>query len=87
MCIRDSPYTPWRNDSNPGNDQWVLDYQEDKYYNPAIPQVRERIIDGVEEIVSRYAVDAIHFDDYFYPTSDASYDQGSYDAYVAQLGE
>ena len=65
----------------------MLDYQEDKYYNPAIPQVRERIIDGVEEIVSRYAVDAIHFDDYFYPTSDASYDQGSYDAYVAQLGE
>ena len=34
-----------------------------------------------------YAVDGIHFDDYFYPTSDASYDQGSYDAYVAQLGE
>lgn len=84
---QDNPYTLWRNDSDPGNDQWVLDYQEDKYYNPAIPQVRERIIDGVEEIVSRYAVDAIHFDDYFYPTSDASYDQGSYDAYVAQLGE
>ncbi len=84
---QDNPYTLWRNDEDPNNDQWVLDYQEDKYYNPAIPQVRERIIDGVEEIVSRYAVDAIHFDDYFYPTSDASYDQSSYDAYVAQLGE
>lgn len=82
-----NPYMVWRNDEDPSNDQWVLDYNEDKYYNPAIPKVRQQIIDGVKEIVSKYAVDAIHFDDYFYPTTDAAYDQASYNDYVAQFGE
>ena len=35
--------------------------------DPGIPQVRQHIIDTVREIVSKYDVDAIHFDDYFYP--------------------
>jgi len=34
--------------------------------NPAIPEVREFIIDTCMEIVDNYDVDAIHFDDYFY---------------------
>ena len=42
------------------------------YYNPAIPQVRQLIIDGVKEIVTNYEVDGIHFDDYFYPNLDDS---------------
>ena len=37
------------------------------YYNPAVPQVRQMVIDGVREIVEGYDVDGIHFDDYFYP--------------------
>ena len=40
--------------------------------NPAIPQVRQLIIDGVKEIVTNYEVDGIHFDDYFYPNLDDS---------------
>lgn len=39
------------------------------YYNPAYPEVRELIKNGVKEIVSKYDVDGIHFDDYFYPES------------------
>ena len=35
--------------------------------DPGVPQVRNHIISTVQEIVSRYNVDAIHFDDYFYP--------------------
>ncbi len=35
--------------------------------DPGIPQVREHIFATVYEIVSHYKVDAIHFDDYFYP--------------------
>lgn len=83
----ENPYITWRKDEGKENDNWVLDQGEDKYYNPAVPQVRQRIIDGVKEIVQNYAVDAIHFDDYFYPTSEASYDQSSYDAYCAGLAE
>ena len=37
------------------------------YFNPAVEEVRELIISGVEEIVRGYDVDGIHFDDYFLP--------------------
>lgn len=37
------------------------------YFNPALPENRKFICDVVADIVSRYDVDAIHFDDYFYP--------------------
>jgi len=37
------------------------------YYNPASEAVRQKLLAGVRELVKRYAVDGIHFDDYFYP--------------------
>ena len=52
---------------DPANDRWVLLHQGEYYYNPAVPQVRQMVIDGVREIVEGYDVDGIHFDDYFYP--------------------
>ena len=86
LC-KENPYEKWRNDDDKGNDDWVLDYEKDKYYNPAVPQVRAKIIEGVKEIVANYAVDGIHFDDYFYPTSETEYDKKSYDAYCKQIEE
>lgn len=38
------------------------------YYNAGLPEVRELISDCVAEILSRYDVDGIVFDDYFYPS-------------------
>jgi len=38
-----------------------------KILNPGIPEVREYISAVVEDVVTRYDVDGIHFDDYFYP--------------------
>lgn len=46
---------------------WFFDYGETKYFNPGIPEVREHIKQVVREIVFKYDVDGIHFDDYFYP--------------------
>lgn len=40
------------------------------YYDIGIPDARELIADGVEEIVRNYNVDGIVFDDYFYPYPD-----------------
>lgn len=37
------------------------------YLNPASGEVQDYIIEGIKEIVLNYDVDAIHFDDYFYP--------------------
>jgi uncharacterized lipoprotein YddW (UPF0748 family) len=38
------------------------------YYNPASQDVRALIENGVKEIVEKYDVDGIQFDDYFYPS-------------------
>ncbi|MCH5224733.1 MAG: family 10 glycosylhydrolase [Muribaculaceae bacterium] len=37
------------------------------FFDPAYPENREHICDVVEDIVTRYDVDGIHIDDYFYP--------------------
>lgn len=56
-------------------------YDKIYYLDPAYPQVRQLIIDGIKEIVTKYAVDGIHFDDRFYPTADKSIDSYSYMLY------
>lgn len=49
---------PWR----------FVDYADNKkYFDPGIPENRDFITAVVMDIVNRYDVDGIHFDDYFYP--------------------
>jgi len=38
-----------------------------KYFDPGNPAVRSFVTDVIKDVVTRYDVDAIHFDDYFYP--------------------
>lgn len=47
--------------------EWILNYGDKLYFDPGLPQTREFVVQVVKDIVSRYDVDAIHFDDYFYP--------------------
>ena len=47
--------------------QWFVTYGSTKYYDPGLPQVREHVTRVVQDLVERYDIDAIHFDDYFYP--------------------
>lgn len=47
--------------------EWVVNYGDKLYFDPGIPEAREFVIKVVNDIVSRYDIDAIHFDDYFYP--------------------
>lgn len=50
------------------NPDWVIAYDDGKlYFDAGRPQVRELIAAGVKEIVSKYDVDGVIFDDYFYP--------------------
>ncbi|MEU1127193.1 family 10 glycosylhydrolase [Streptomyces sp. NPDC005899] len=46
---------------------WVVPYGGKLYYDPGLPEVREFVQDAMLDAVSRYAVDAVHWDDYFYP--------------------
>jgi uncharacterized lipoprotein YddW (UPF0748 family) len=64
--------------------EWFLVYGNKKYFNPALPEVRQHTIRVVKDIVSRYDIDAIHMDDYFYPYRIAGKefpDQSSYKKY------
>lgn len=55
------------------------------YYNPALQQVRDLVVSGVVEIVENYEVDGIHFDDYFYPSTDEFIDAKEYAEYQGDL--
>lgn len=48
---------------------WMNPYRitQEKIYNPAKASTKSRILLAVKEVLDRYAVDGIHFDDYFYP--------------------
>ena len=47
--------------------EWFVTYGDQLYFDPALPESRNHICKVVTDIVSRYDVDAIHMDDYFYP--------------------
>jgi uncharacterized lipoprotein YddW (UPF0748 family) len=47
--------------------EWTVDYGDGKYFNPGLQSVRDYTCKVVKDIVERYDIDAIHFDDYFYP--------------------
>ena len=51
------------------NPDWVMSYNNALFYNPEVTEVKQHIVATVEEIVKNYNVDAIHFDDYFYPSN------------------
>ena len=47
--------------------QWFLRYGGQLLYNPGLPEVRAHITRVILDVVRRYDIDAVHFDDYFYP--------------------
>ena len=49
------------------------------WLNPAYDEVLKLINSGVKEIVENYEVDGIHFDDYFFPTPDESFDRDEFE--------
>ncbi|MFI1599588.1 glycoside hydrolase family 10 protein [Streptomyces venezuelae] len=46
---------------------WVVPYGGKLYYNPGLPAVRRFVQDAMLDAVRRYPIDAVHWDDYFYP--------------------
>lgn len=46
---------------------WVLPYGGKLYYDPGLPEVRRFVQDAMLDAVRRYDIDAVHWDDYFYP--------------------
>ncbi len=51
--------------------EWFVSYAGQKIFNPGMPEVREHVARVVKDIVSRYDIDGLHMDDYFYPYPDS----------------
>ncbi|GAA3833131.1 family 10 glycosylhydrolase [Sphaerisporangium flaviroseum] len=47
--------------------EWVVKHEGRAYYNPGLPAVRAHTVKVIKDVVQRYDVDGVHFDDYFYP--------------------
>ncbi|MEU4895885.1 family 10 glycosylhydrolase [Streptomyces sp. NPDC044780] len=47
--------------------EWAVPYGGKLYYNPGLPEVRRFVQDAMLDAVARYDIDAVHWDDYFYP--------------------
>lgn len=69
----------WYNDDKKRG-EYIVKYDGRWYLNPAYSEVERLISDGIAEIVSGYNVDGIQIDDYFYPTTAASFDSAAYNA-------
>ncbi|MBT2403692.1 MULTISPECIES: glycoside hydrolase family 10 protein [unclassified Streptomyces] len=66
------------------NPEWTVPYGGKTYYNPGLPDVRLFVQEAMLDAVSRYAVDGVHWDDYFYPypVEDEYFDDDeAYEAY------
>ncbi len=47
--------------------EWFVTYGDKRYFDPGNKEAQKYVRAIVQDVVNRYDVDAIHFDDYFYP--------------------
>ncbi len=50
--------------TNPG---WFLTYGNKRYFDPGNKEAQDHVVKVIRDLVKRYKVDGVHFDDYFYP--------------------
>ncbi|WP_048921658.1 family 10 glycosylhydrolase [Rufibacter radiotolerans] len=60
--------------------EWLITSGSLRTLDPGLPQVRNYIMTVIADIVQRYDLDGIHFDDYFYPSA-AFNDDATYNTY------
>ena len=60
---------------------YFIETESGIYLDPACSFVRQSVSAGAGEIVEKYEVDGIHFDDYFYPSDISDEDEAAYSTY------
>ncbi len=66
-AVRGSGYAQAPNHVSVTHPEWLLAFGNLRILNPGIPEVRDHAENVVLDVVERYDVDGVHFDDYFYP--------------------
>jgi uncharacterized lipoprotein YddW (UPF0748 family) len=46
---------------------WFVEYGKDVYFDPGMVPARKFVEKVIADVVTRYDIDAVHFDDYYYP--------------------
>jgi uncharacterized lipoprotein YddW (UPF0748 family) len=60
-------YTQSNNHITKTHPDWILSIGNYKFLNPGLPEVEDYIIKVIVDVVNRYNIDGVHYDDYFYP--------------------
>lgn len=63
--VGDYPTSP--NHVTKRHPDWVIQINKLKFLDPGLPMVREYVTGVIMDVVRRYDIDGVHFDDYFYP--------------------
>ncbi|MEY9943704.1 uncharacterized lipoprotein YddW (UPF0748 family) [Kitasatospora sp. GAS1066B] len=66
---------------------WTVRYGGGLYYNPGVPAARRFVERAMMDAVTRYEIDGVHFDDYFYPYPVAGQDFPDDDAFASYGAE
>ncbi len=67
--------------------QYAYNYRNQTWMDPGAEVVQQRLLDVVDDLITRYDIDGIHFDDYFYPYPDGPFpDSATYGAYQSSGG-
>lgn len=68
--------------------EWLLVQSKETILNPALEEVKQRIVDVVMDILDKYDVDGVVFDDYFYTNgTPMSLDAADYQKYTSAGGK
>lgn len=72
----ENSHPEWLIEWDNGGTTWTI-------LNPALPEVKQRIVDVIADIMSKYDIDGVIFDDYFYQNGlPESYDAADYTKYT-----
>ncbi len=80
------PMRQWYDDDQTRG-KYIVSVSGRWYLNPAYAPVRQLIVAGAGELLNNYDFDGLHMDDYFYPTTDASFDAAAYGEYQSAGGK
>lgn len=66
-AVRGSGYEQAPNHVTATHPEWLLTFDNIQIFDPGIPEVRDHVSEVILDVVERYDIDGVHFDDYFYP--------------------
>ncbi|MBV6427646.1 MAG: hypothetical protein KIPDCIKN_02168 [Haliscomenobacter sp.] len=77
-----STYPKAQNHLSVQHPDWMLTVKTVMLLNPGIPEARQYLVNLLTDVVKRYDIDGLHYDDYFYPYEGVTTeDQATYAVY------